>query len=77
VPVQPEPVAPAIQHSAEGIISLDLRPYPALLEELKILAIEDVRTVEQEAIWILMDYAKTVRDISREVLERAKRDRSK
>ena len=72
ISVRSEPKAPAIQQSAEGVITLDLRSYPSLLEEIKLLAIEDVRTVEQEAIWILMDYARTVRDISKEVLDRAR-----
>ena len=71
------PVAPAAQRNVEGVITLDLRPYPSLIEEIKLLALEDVRTIEQEAIWILMDYAKFVRSVARETLDRAKEDRSK
>jgi hypothetical protein len=74
-PVRFEPTAAAREQSAEGVVTLDLRPYPTLLEEIKLLAIEDVRSVEQEAIWILMDYARTVRTISKEVLDRAKESR--
>lgn len=70
-----EPVAPATRQSVEGVVTLDLRPYQSLVEELKLLAIEDVRSIEQEAIWILMDYVETVRAISRDVLDRAKESR--
>ena len=70
-------VTPVAHQSTEGIISLDLRPYPILIEELKLLALEDVRTIEQEAIWILMDYAKFVRSVARETLDRAKEGRDK
>ena len=74
---QPKPAAPAIRQSVEGVVTLDLRPYQTLVEELKLLALEDVRSIEQEAIWILMDYVKTVWAISRDVLDRAKEDRYK
>jgi hypothetical protein len=70
--VKPEAVMPVVRHKLDGVIELDLRPYPTLLEEIKILAIEDVRSIEEEAIWILQDYAKTVRAISKDVLEKAK-----
>ena len=71
--VKPEAVImPVVRHKLDGVIELDLRPYPSLLEEIKMLAIEDVRSIEEEAIWILQDYAKTVRSISKYILEKAK-----
>jgi len=60
--------APNVSEKRAGTVTLDFSQYPRLIEELGFLAIEDVRTIEEEAIWILQDYANMVRAMTRTIV---------
>jgi DNA-directed RNA polymerase subunit RPC12/RpoP len=60
--------APTVSEKRAGTVTLDFSQYPRLIEELGFLAIEDVRTIEEEAIWILQDYANMVRAMTRTIV---------
>jgi hypothetical protein len=46
-----------------------------LLDELKMLAVEDVRSLTEEVLWIVKDHVRFIRSASAQRLEAAKRRR--